>query len=179
MDDVLTHYGILGMKWGVRRYQNYDGSYTKKGLERYNKANKAYQDAKTDHKLAKEAYKSGAGSKVAVKDAKINEKKMRKDLNKAYEKLKIDNAADKGRRVYQQGTTITDINNKLNTQKKVVGGISIATNLLVFNYLNSAKSMKMAYLGSGAILAGNIAVQTVLDKYANSKIKKLRAYYAH
>lgn len=30
--DQLNHYGILSMKWGVRRYQNYDGSYTKKGL---------------------------------------------------------------------------------------------------------------------------------------------------
>lgn len=25
----LAHYGIKGMKWGVRRYQNTDGSYTK------------------------------------------------------------------------------------------------------------------------------------------------------
>ena len=25
------HYGVLGMKWGVRRYQNKDGSLTNKG----------------------------------------------------------------------------------------------------------------------------------------------------
>ena len=36
--EYLMHYGVKGMKWGVRRYQNYDGSYTRKGLERYRKA---------------------------------------------------------------------------------------------------------------------------------------------
>lgn len=29
--EYLMHYGVKGMKWGVRRYQNYDGSYTRKG----------------------------------------------------------------------------------------------------------------------------------------------------
>lgn len=33
-ESILIHYGILGMKWGVRRYQNKDGSYTKEGLDR-------------------------------------------------------------------------------------------------------------------------------------------------
>lgn len=34
-NDELYHYGIKGMKLGVRRYQNYDGTYTQRGLKRY------------------------------------------------------------------------------------------------------------------------------------------------
>lgn len=31
----IRHMGILGMKWGVRRYQNEDGTLTPAGKERY------------------------------------------------------------------------------------------------------------------------------------------------
>lgn len=31
----LVHHGIKGMKWGVRRYQNEDGSLTSEGRNRY------------------------------------------------------------------------------------------------------------------------------------------------
>jgi len=33
--DSLTHHGIRGQKWGIRRYQNPDGSLTEAGKERY------------------------------------------------------------------------------------------------------------------------------------------------
>lgn len=55
---ALYHHGILGQKWGVRRYQNYDGTYTQKGLARYNKSKDAYEKAKA------------SGDKSAAKIAK-------------------------------------------------------------------------------------------------------------
>lgn len=32
---MLAHFGILGMRWGIRRFQNPDGTLTKEGKQRY------------------------------------------------------------------------------------------------------------------------------------------------
>ena len=36
MENELTHWGVKGMRWGIRRYQNKDGTLTPAGKKRYN-----------------------------------------------------------------------------------------------------------------------------------------------
>lgn len=44
MNNELYHWGIKGMKWGVRRYQNKDGSLTPAGKKRYSQNDSPSED---------------------------------------------------------------------------------------------------------------------------------------
>lgn len=43
MQNYIVHSGIKGQKWGIRRYQNEDGSLTPEGKERYRDVKKIYK----------------------------------------------------------------------------------------------------------------------------------------
>ena len=123
MEDELYHFGVKGMKWGVRRYQNEDGSLTSLGKKR----DKMLSDRKTAKKhsttsnMVKAEYSRREFEDVKTRLKLENQKKKSKrqqDLEKKY----IDQGFAKNEaeiKAYNRAKTETIL--------KVAGGIALAS----------------------------------------------------
>lgn len=104
VENTLQHFGIPGMKWGVRRFQNPDGSLTAAGRARYRK--KGYSD---DYITARSL--KGKGYKK-LNDSDLKRVVSRLDMEKRYRELSANEYAkgiEVAKTILSAGTTIAGL----------------------------------------------------------------------
>lgn len=80
----LYHHGVKGMKWGVRRYQNKDGSLTNAGKKRYDRDIRENNAKKKDNRIVID----GPDPKRWVKEDTSRAKKVVDSSSDAVRQLK-------------------------------------------------------------------------------------------
>lgn len=164
-NDELTHYGIKGQKWGIRNYQNKDGSLTPAGRKRYGSFSDAIKKYKKKKQLKKareaKAAKEAAAKQRAedIKQGRVKPKDMTADeLLEAKKRLELE-------RSYKQ------LFDQMNPPDKVVSeGKSFAQKM--WN-----EAVKPALVTSGKTLltdALNKEVKKIVGDKADKAFEKLK-----
>lgn len=107
--DEMYHHGILGMHWGIRRFQRKDGRLTSRGKKR-----KMSQDALEAKKLGKKKLREMTNDEIKT----LNK---RKQLEVDYKRLNKRNIAIGMAAI---GTTVTLLSNYNNLKSNIPGVIS-------------------------------------------------------
>ena len=98
----LNHFGTKGMKWGIRRYQNKDGSLTAAGKKRYNEGEQSPKE-----KSAPSSNSNRSRSISELSDAELRTRINRLNLEKQYKQL-ISEGADNNTKQVKEGKSFTN-----------------------------------------------------------------------
>lgn len=174
---VLYHHGIKGMRWGVRRFQNYDGTYTQQGLKRYSDHEKVYKkaDSKVKSLKAQRRYDKSSVSKSSISKAKAERSAAKRSLSKSYDQLKLDNKADKGKILYQKGRTIGKNAEGVDARRKAIIGATALMNTALFQM----EATKETAIPANLVSLGMTAANELYGVKVRSDDAKMRAYWHH
>ena len=86
-EEELLHYGVLGQKWGIRRYQNKDGTLTEEGIKKYRRDNGI-------NNFGRALFNGTIGQRLAVRKNK-GYKEDKKEIKALYKEKKAEMAGDK------------------------------------------------------------------------------------
>ena len=110
--DELQHGGIRGMKWGVRRYQNKDGTLTAAGQKRARKSES--EDYKKVSEIRKKKISQMSNQELRDANNRLNLEKQYKDLTRKK------NVGQKAVTAFiATAGTITAVEGAANTYKRV------------------------------------------------------------
>ena len=99
--EYLAHHGILGMKWGKRRFQNEDGSLTPEGRARYSD-----KDEKDNSKKEPESSTWKSSDAKYLSDEELNRRNSRLQREQQYQNLTEPRAAKVRKWIASTASTI-------------------------------------------------------------------------
>lgn len=135
-NNYLQHFGVKGMKWGVRRYQNKDGTLTPNGKNRYRSEITNQNDPEIHDDYARRHYKKNVSQ---MSDAELKDRINRMQLEQQYSQLNYYSKKGKYQvdKIVKAGTTIATLTgtaitiyNNIDKIKKIVDGIKGSSNAI-------------------------------------------------
>lgn len=183
--DELYHHGVKGMKWGVRRYQNNDGSLTPAGEKKYGgsevgRAKLAVKVAKKDYNQAyNKAYNRAVAAYSPIKkhrqanDARWEEAARKANtLVEAKAKYKQAKATDKAKRKAEVAAQDNEIMKARQRQKDAAHDIKKNIKDYALATLSGDKATKVAATRSISKLSNSYMNSDAVAKKATSGEKK-------